>query len=457
MRNSIIVLGLVTALGMLHSVVWAQNSADFPYSRYGLGNPVSEEFIPLRSMGSISAAYSDPYYTNLANPASLGGLYATSFEVGFNVYRETLTNNAGQKAIFSGGNLNYFSLAFPMISPVNRVFDRKSADINWGMGFALLPHSRVSHFSSVTDEVMGVGSVTHENEGSGGTNKVLWSNGVKYKDFYVGISLGYLFGSIKDEQAVLFNDMVLASNVYKLNEASYRSLLFKVGMQYELDLSNGKGKENDRDQKSLTFGLATSAGSKFNTLSNGFSALKRISANSAPYGGLADDILDEINDTISISEDSEASGKLTSDLSLGVIYKRGKRWLAGASIKFIGGAKYENDLDDYKMQNAYRFAIGGQYVPDYSSYNQYFKRVQYSAGVAIGTDPRVVNDIQLKQFEMNVGIGLPVVVSRQVSFINLGLTYGNYGGDIPIKESGIGFNLGVTLNNNLWFLKRKFE
>jgi len=457
MRKRRVDLGLVIVFGMLLSVVWGQNSSDFPYSRYGLGDPVSEEFIPLRSMGSISAAYSDPYYTNLANPASLGALTATSFEVGFNVFRETLKNDAGQKAIFSGGNLNYFSLAFPMINPVNRLLDRKSRDLNWGMGFALLPHSRVSHFSSVTNEVIGVGSVTHENEGSGGTNKVLWSNGVKYKDLYVGISLGYLFGSIKDEQAVLFNDMVLASNIYKLNEASYRSLLFKAGLQYELDLSNGKGKENVRDVESLTFGLSTSAGSKFTTLSNGFSALKRISANSSPYGGLADDIPDEANDTISISQDSEASGKLNSDLSVGVVYRRGSRWLAGASIKFIGGTKYENDLDDYQMQNAYRLSIGGQYVPDASSYNQYFKRALYTAGIAIGTDPRVVNDIQLKQFEINVGIGLPVVVSRQVSFINLGLTYGNYGGDIPIKESGIGFNLGVTLNNNLWFLKRKFE
>jgi len=81
----------------------------------------------------------------------------------------------------------------------------------------------------------------------------------------------------------------------------------------------------------------------------------------------------------------------------------------------------------------------------------------YRGGLRFGTDPRSINGSQIKQFSLNAGIGLPVVVSRQLSFINLGLNYRRLGGNIPIKEGLFGFNVGVTLNNNLWFLKRKFD
>ncbi|MDH3244528.1 MAG: hypothetical protein OEM26_07930, partial [Saprospiraceae bacterium] len=54
-----------------------------PYSRLGIGDLVSNEFSHLRSLGGLSAAYSSPFQTNILNPASLGHLSTTSFEIGF--------------------------------------------------------------------------------------------------------------------------------------------------------------------------------------------------------------------------------------------------------------------------------------------------------------------------------------------------------------------------------------
>lgn len=437
-----------------HFCTMAQNNVNSPYSRYGLGDLFSDQFVPAQTMGSISAAFSDPYHSNLSNPASLASLQATSFELGFDVFNSTLkVPSNGQSESYWGGNLNYFSLAFPVINPVNRLYDRRSQDFNWGMGFALLPLSRVNHYSSIEKELDQIGRIREENEGSGGLNKVLWSHGFKYKRFYGGFSIGYLFGTILNEQSVIYRDLPLAFDNYSFNEANYRGLVLKGGLQYTIDLSNGKGEENVRDVKMITLGLSSAARTRFRTLSTDFVALKGVT-----FQGLSDEFPeDDETDTLSYQTDIERFGKLPGDLSLGLVYHRGARWLVGTNITFLNGSGYENDLSDYRLKNAVQMGIGFQYTPDVTSFNSYWKRVMYRAGFEFGTDPRVVNGEQIKVFSLNAGIGMPVVVSRQVSFINLGLYYGNHSGSIPIKENVLGFRVGVTLNNNLWFLKRKFN
>jgi hypothetical protein len=53
-----------------------------PYSRFGLGDIEGNTLFPIRAMGSLDASFHDPYYINLANPAALGFLRYTAFEVG---------------------------------------------------------------------------------------------------------------------------------------------------------------------------------------------------------------------------------------------------------------------------------------------------------------------------------------------------------------------------------------
>ncbi len=444
------ILGVMVLAGC---AVLAQNSVSSPYSKYGIGALSTNEFVPLRSMGGISTAFSDQYMTNLTNPASLASLQATSFEMGFEMYRSRLKEvSTDQSDGFWGGSITYFSLAFPLINPVNRLLDRRKNNFNWGMGFALLPHSRVSHFSSVDEVIENVGRVTREVEGSGGLNKVLWSNGIKYNQWYFGLSLGYLFGNIRNETAILYRDQPLALDNYSRIDASYRGFLTRLGVQYELDFSDGKGMEDARDIHSLTFGLTTSFKSKFRTLSSDLVSLK-----GTRYGGLGDELQDELTDTLRYVEDIEGFGTLPGDFSLGAIYRKGTKWLVGANFDVYNGSKYQNDLDDHKLDNSYRLAFGAQHVPDATAFNSYFQRVMYRAGFNFGKDPRMIKGEQLNRYELNVGIGMPIVLSRQISFINFGLNYGGFSGDLPLKENYVGFNVGLTLNNNLWFLKRKFN
>ena len=452
MYNPFKKLLVFTTMLSMSVMLFAQSSLNSPYSRYGLGDLSTMNFAPVTMMGGISAGYADAYFTNVDNPASLGALTATSFEVGFDAIRKSL-KVGDEKEAFWGGNLNYFSLAFPLINSVNRLLDRRSSDFNWGMSISLLPNSRVSHYNSNDEFIEGVGNITREYAGSGGTNRVMIGNGAKYKNWYFGLNLGYMFGSIKDERAVLYEDVTTSAN-YSLQESAYRGFFWKLGTQYELDLSNGKGAEDPRAIKSLRFGLTYNSKWNFTTVSYAFDAIK-----SSNYAGLSDDFADEETDTISVTDALKQTGTYPGEMSLGMTYRRGTKWVAGVNFRMGAWSNYENESqgENLNLANAYEFGIGGQWVPDATSYRFYHRRMMYRAGFTFGQDPRMIDGEQIKTWRLHAGIGLPVVLSRQLSFINLGVEYGNNGGNIPIREGVFRFNVGFTLNNNLWFYKRKYD
>ena len=80
MRNSkCIVVIFVVLYGM---GLQAQPLLNSPYSRLGFGELLDPQFAAQRGMGGISAAYQDYYHSNFVNPAAIGFLRSTSFEVG---------------------------------------------------------------------------------------------------------------------------------------------------------------------------------------------------------------------------------------------------------------------------------------------------------------------------------------------------------------------------------------
>ncbi len=450
------VLFLALIAFTLGSECLAQTNADLPYTRFGIGDVIDQDFNAVRSMGGISSAFSDEYLTNISNPASLAGLTAASFEIGFDASRTGLSRGDQSSSIWTG-NLNYFSIAFPLINSLNRQYDRRSDDFSWGMSLSLTPNSRVKYFTTVEGEQPNVGGVVRQYQGSGGTNRFTFGNGFKYKQWYAGINLGYMFGAIKKERAVLFPDIPLASRIYELQDASYRGFFYNIGVQYELDLSGGAGAEDIRDRRSITFGLNGNSNWSFNTVSNSMLALKDFT-----YEGLTDQFPDEETDTLYYTEDVRLGGTMPAELALGAVYKQGTRWVLGVNFRTTAWSNYKNELgidqiNESQVNNAFEVGLGGQFWPDRNSLQSYFDRMIYRGGLRFGTDPRVIDGQQIQRFAVDLGVGLPVILSRQLSFINFGIEYGRYGGDIPVQQDYFRFSLGVTLNNNLWFYKRKFN
>ncbi|MBK7477001.1 MAG: hypothetical protein IPI11_13740 [Haliscomenobacter sp.] len=110
------------------------------------------------------------------------------------------------------------------------------------------------------------------------------------------------------------------------------------------------------------------------------------------------------------------------------------------------------------MLDSWRFAFGGELIPDVTSYNNYFQRVRYRAGFYYGTDPRSVNGAQIKEYGITLGAGFPIILPRQTtSFLNIALEAGRFGLEESLMENFVQMTLGFTLNDNSWFFKRKFN
>lgn len=58
---------------------------------------------------------------------------------------------------------------------------------------------------------------------------------------------------------------------------------------------------------------------------------------------------------------------------------------------------------------------------------------------------------------VSIGVGLPVVMRQDVSFVNVGFEIGRRGSTDVLQGTYGRVTLGFTMNDNTWFYKRKFN
>ena len=121
-------------------------------------------------------------------------------------------------------------------------------------------------------------------------------------------------------------------------------------------------------------------------------------------------------------------------------------------------SKYENEAKPENLSDTWRFAVGGEFIPDAASYNSYARRMRYRAGFFYGTDARSDSfNKQLTNYGVTLGLGFPIILPRQQkSFVNLALEIGQFGTENSLRETYGKLTLGFTLNDDSWFFKRKF-
>ena len=107
-------------IGLSVSVcAFAQPKVNSPFSRFGLGDLLDQRFAVLQTTG-FTNAYHDYYHLNLQNPASLGHLTSTAFDVGLFAQRSSWETATDENTSWSG-NLSYLALGFPLNNPINQV------------------------------------------------------------------------------------------------------------------------------------------------------------------------------------------------------------------------------------------------------------------------------------------------------------------------------------------------
>ena len=447
MLNSWNKLGMLLVLVAASWTMMAQTPRDLsPFSRLGLGDYYHQNTITTLGMGGFSAGFGSPYHINLQNPASLGYLRTASFEAGLFLERSKL--QAGDlTSTGTNGNLTYLSLGFALKNQLNQVLERKVSKLKWGMNFALLPYTTVGYDvrTILIDEVAD--SIRTEFAGSGGTNKVLWSNGFQYGNFSGGLTLGYLFGNIENSRQVTFLKIPFSFSDVFSDDINIKGFVYDVGFMYKMDFGKDPDNPNALSKQTLTIGVSGHTATSFTTRTDRLRS--RLNATYTP-----------VADTIQSMLDVSQNGKLPAEMTLGFTFRHKKKILIGLDVSFADWSKYENPAADFELENpirlnkSSRIAGGMQITPDAESYNKYLKRVSYRFGGYFFDDPRMD---ELKTYALTVGAGLPIVLSRnRTSFINLAFEVGQTNSD-TIDENFYKVSVGFTLNDNSWFFKRKFN
>ncbi len=436
-------------IGWYTAALTAQSSSESirpkgnsPYSRFGLGDPVGQYFAHAAGMGGLTAGFQDPFHLNTQNPASLASLQATSFEVGFyGKFANLQDKNAKSDNIWSG-NLNYLALGFPLINPISKVLDKRTSPWNFGMSLSLQPYHTVAYDIRAGVDYGGeVELTTNTFKGNGGTYRLQWGNGVKYKNFSAGISLGYLFGKSSNSRRIEFDSLDLAYTTEFLDEISVSGFVWNAGLQYTYEF--GKKDRNQAYSQRITFGVYGNNATDFNTTSSSLYTRNN-------FYTPTDTLIYEIG--------AKNKGTLPMQMTAGLVYERVNKLKIGAEYSMSQWSEYQNEAKPETLADASRIAAGVEYIPEYNSYDSFLRRMRYRAGFAYAKDPRVLNSDQLQELSVSIGIGFPIIMPRQqISFINLSIESGQFGLPEAIKENFIRMTLGFTLNDNTWFFKRKFN
>jgi hypothetical protein len=439
------------AIAFLISAVCSigQRADNFPYSKYGIGDPVDLNNINSRGMGGLGAVYLDPYTFNFVNPASLPHVYSTSFDISVSA-KYSAQSDPNAKNNFWSGNLDYMSLAFPLSNPINEAYEGVTKKHKFALALNLNRKSSVGYNIRSVDSLRDIGKINRNYVGQGGTNIFGLTGGYKYKEFSTGLTLGYVFGSTRFSRETNFTDVIFPFNNDFANQFFMRGFSTRLGFMYDRTLNKREIAGNKAIlPKKLTIGLYVEPSTNVSTISNITEyAIQEIGTSI------------RIVDTISQKNNISGKGKLPLEFGLGIMYTHQEKFGFGMNYSFSRWSKYENEANYEKinsLSNTQSVSFGAMLRPDYKSFNNFLKRVQYRAGLYFTQDPRVIGQVQNSSRGLTFGMGMPFVYQRKISHVNLHLDAGQTGVGTLIKENYIKLSAGFNFNDDEWFLKRKYN
>ena len=423
-------LVMIGMLG-LATVVQAQTSVT-PYSAQGIGNLIRPSLVHNRGMGNIGIGNGNALFINYANPAFLYKNNLSSFDVAFSVEQNIMQNEI-ESISRTGGGLNYGVFSFPIAT--NR----------WAMSIGMIPYSVVGYRIEESIDVQGGnGNAIGRQviEGDGGTNLISISNGFRVVgNLGVGLRIGYLFGPITETRTVLLDDPQ-ANRTELEDQIYYSDVIFEPSLSYGFNLGNNT---------LLNIGATYQPQMEVR-------AIRELTLRSVPPGNPLLSRIDRL-DTI------EGNVTLPSRLGVGISIEKSLKYLIGVDFvtqpwenyqSFTGGSG-DNQVvgSNDNMKNSYEVSVGGQYIPDISSVNSYLARMAYRMGLFYRNTPFAVEDRQITDFGLNLGLSLPM---SNLSSTNISFEIGNRGTieEGLIRENYFRVSAGITFNDR-WFVRRKFD
>ena len=420
---------IIVSISLLFSLVtFAQQGTSSPYSFYGIGEVRFKGTAENRSMGGLSVM-PDSIHLNIMNPAMYSSLKLTTYALGGNVSDNKLSSDS-QTEKAKRTTLDYLAVGLPL---------KKI-----GVGFGLIPYSSVGYNvgSSVTD---GTGFRTDNYfSGDGGINKVFLGLGFKIsKKLSFGADAQYNFGKINTKtisMQYMPDGTQIQYGTREVNSSQVRGVNFNMGLSYQ-----------SKWNKKLSLFSSLTYSPQANLYLSNARNLALIQAFSGTIESVVGDVTDiPIDNTVL---------KLPSKFTFGIGIGEVRKWIIGTEITHQGTSSFGNRFNDVttvRYENATRFVLGGYYIPNYKSYNNFFNKVVYRGGFRYENTGLIINEQSIKDAALTLGLGLPL--RGTFSNVNLGFELGNRGTQAAglVKENYMNFSIGLSLNDQ-WFIKRKYN
>ncbi len=455
------ILRLTPFIGLFCFIAPLKAQINSPFSRYGVGNEVyHSQNAANQGMGGFTTAYTPNMNgafgqsINFNNPATYGGIYMTTFDVGLNLSNTTLkrkTPTGKEKNNYLVPN--YIVIGAP-ISKAKKI----------GFAFGLRPLTQINYAVDTIAFSAKIGDSIYNNfKGEGGINQVFIGVGKSWKYLSIGMNTGYNLGrkKITEVKSILYNsDSTYYYQTLSSTNTSFGGAFLNLGVQGELPLSSKTNLlTKDKTEYSLSFGATY-------TLDQSLRGKQDILRSTGSFTGINEQAID----TALLQRDLIGRVELPSLLNLGFALHKKIVTVRGAFDQWVLGVELNqsNWKDRYKfygntdfVRNASMLRVGAQLTPNAYAYENYWSTVTYRFGFYTGNDYINLNNNGLKVNALTMGLGMPIRKYRsydyQFTLLNLALQMGQRGGNNNnFKENFIQFTVGYSLSD-VWFNKRKYD
>jgi len=469
-------------IGLMSGVVFtsAQNTTSSPYSRYGIGTLLSQDFMQNFAMGGTGIGMQSNRNINFDNPASYSALSITTFEAAFVNSALFLTDGA-QTENLNYPSISYLSFGIPVMKD------------KWGMSFGLLPYSNLGYdYTHVVNDPL-VGDITYFQKGNGGLTKAYLGNaiqinpktnidplglllkpfagprysietdstGTEYRVYNkridslivhrkTPISFGFngyfMFGNLTHDQKVIYGGLPNAQNLWVIQRTAVADVGIDFGMQYAKSYTVYKGNKVNRYK--LALGATYAPG---NGLKSKYTDMVRTFTGNNDFG--------TIKDTISLIVEEPSTLDMPTEFGVGFSFQHINKWTFAVDYKMADWGAISTKSPLFQYNTNYSIAAGLEIIPKYDAFKGYFKRIAYRLGARYNTSYVKVKGYDLPEYGITFGMGLPMKREQTaVPQLNLGFEYGKRGqtGDGLIEETFYRINVGITINDR-WFIKRKYD
>ena len=407
---------------LISANIVGQNNSASPYSSAGLGEDSFNGTQATRHMGGLDVL-TDSIHANLLNPASYAFLKFTTYSVGVNYTNNNLASVSESRNIELAA-LDYLSVSIPTK--------------NFSFGFGIVPFSSVGYrIQSITENENQ--NIFNRYEGSGGLNRAYFSLGIPItKYFALGSTVNYNFGS----------------------------LFYRTG-QYIDEVDNGTFVTHDSSVSGFSYQFSAQAiiplGKKYSTqLMFSYQPLGSLdSQNSKIYytQSLSRQTIIEFTEVnLSSSGLEKTNLDVSPTTSLGFGFGKNKKWFLGIQYDYTKSSNFKNlffERRNISYKDGQKWILGGYFIPNYSSFTSFWKRVVYRFGFRTEQLSTIVNNLPMNETGISFGLGLPLA---GLSNANVGFELSQRGTKESgmVKESIASLRIGLSLND-IWFIKRRYN